>query len=185
LRSEDSEAPPGGGKGGKALGIITMSLGPNIIHILDNFDDLQLLMVELQHQFMPNQKSRLTARMCELTSIQLKTGEELNSYFTHFNAIISKLNSNPHFTTSKGVCKTLLLKGLPSDYKTISTVISMSDKVSSTSVQGLLHQHKSKLCARKQAKKEQAMLFTTMQQSLQSSSPSLNPHTHGSCRGQG
>jgi len=43
---EDSEAPPNG-KGGKALGIITMSLSPNVIHILDDFDDPWLLMCEL------------------------------------------------------------------------------------------------------------------------------------------
>jgi hypothetical protein len=110
---EDSKAPPGGGKGGKALGIITMSLSPNIIHISDNFNDLWLLMVELQRQFMLNQKSRLAVRMHKLTLIWLKTGEELNSYFTHFDVIVSKLNSNPRFTMSKGVCKTLLLKGLP------------------------------------------------------------------------
>ncbi len=69
---EDSKAPPNA-KGGQALGIITMSLSPNVIHISDDFNDPWLLMHELQHQFMPNQKSRLTARTCELTSIHLKT----------------------------------------------------------------------------------------------------------------
>jgi hypothetical protein len=128
---------------------------------------------------------RLTARTHKLTSIWLKTGEELNSYFTHFNVIISELNSNLHFTMSKGVCETLLLEGLPSDYETVSMVISMSDKVSSTSVQGLLCQCESELHARKQVKKKQAVLFTTVQQLLQSSSSSLNPCTCGSCGGQG
>jgi hypothetical protein len=43
LTKEDSKAPPTSGKGGKALGIITMSLSPNIIHISDHFNDPQLL----------------------------------------------------------------------------------------------------------------------------------------------
>ncbi len=84
---------------------------------------------------------------------------------------------------SEGVCKTLLLKGLPSDYKTIST--SMSNNTSSNSIQGLLHQHESKLHAR-QVKKEQAVLFTAVQQSLQQSSlSSLNPCACSSCGGWG
>jgi len=135
---------------------------------------------------MLNQKLRLTVRMRELALICLKTGEELNSYFTHLDMIVYELNSNPHFTMSEGVCKTLLLKGLPSDYKTISMVISMSNKTSSNSVQGLLCQCEYKLHARKQVKKEQAVLFVAVQQSLQQSLlSSLNPHAHGSCGGQG
>lgn len=83
---------------------------------------------------MLNQKLRLAVRMRKLASIHLKTREELNSYFAQFDSIVSKLNSNLHFAVSEGVCETLLLKGLPSDYETVSTVISMSDDASSNSV---------------------------------------------------
>src|SRR5690606_8293079 len=82
--------------------------------------------------------------------------------------------------------ETLLLEGLPSDYETVSTVISMSDETNSNSVRGLLRQRESELRARKQAKKEQAVLFAAVQQSLQqSSSSSSNPRTRGSRGGRG
>lgn len=116
---------------------------------------------------MPNQKSRLAVKTRKLTSIQLKTSKELTSYFAHFNSIIAKLNSNPQFTIPKGVHETLLLKGLSLDYKTVATVIGMTNNTSNISTQGMLCQHKSELQARKQAKKEQAILFTAAQQSIQ------------------
>jgi hypothetical protein len=66
----------------------------------------------------------------------------------------------------------LLLEGLSSDYETVMTVIGMTDDAST---RGMLHQQESKLRTRKQAKKEQAILFTTAQQSFQAQSPYTPP----------
>jgi hypothetical protein len=95
---------------------------------------------------------------------------------THFYSIITELNSNLRFTVPEGVHETLHLKGLSADNKTVTTVISMANNTSNIRTWGMLHQQESKLCAQRQVKKEQAILFVAAQQSLQAQSAPASSH---------
>jgi len=125
----DGNDPPDAGKNAEAFAELIQCLDDRSLSLVirDAMDDGRKALQILQEHYLGKSKPRIITLYTELTSLFKKEGESVTDYMLRAETTATSLKSAGE-TISDSLVIAMILKGLPTEYKTLCTVITQKDK---------------------------------------------------------